>query len=584
MFGELVEWVGGRWDSWVNLITGVGTNHRKTAFEYEPDGRLTDRMLTDLVRGDAFAARIVYALPLEALRQGITVKCGDDPLITARVGERLKRLDVRGKLFRAWGWARQYGGAVIFVGADDGLAPDQPLNWSGIRSIRFLTVVDRRYVQPHTWDREGLSPRFGLPELYRFMRTSAGGGTYTGVVHHSRLIRFDGALVDDETRNANQGWGDSELQRVTDKLRQFNAAYGAAGTLMQDSSQGVMKLKNLWSLIASDKQGLLKKRLEIMELARSVGRTVLMDMEEEFDRVESGLLAGVPAVLDSFAVLLAGAVPMPVTVLMGRSPAGLNATGESDMRGWYDTVKAERTNTLAPRAETLVRMVLRAQDGPTGGQEPAQWSIDFPSLWQLSPGEEQEIRSKQAQTDSTYISAGVLTAEEVAANRFRSDGYSTETNIDLAVRRAAIEADNAGEGGTAPADGGASEGIMDVVERVGTRAIDRAAGIGLLTTQFGLTAEQAEAVMGETGRSHFTTPAPEHAAEMDALKAQHASAQASARGAKQMLARVLERNRKGELVLGNVIAAKPTETQPGDVLEEGDVVAVPTDAPEGGAT
>lgn len=576
---EFFSAVGARFDSWVNLITGVGTNHRKTAFEYEPDGRLTDRMLTDLVRGDAFARRIVFALPQEALRQGITVKCGDAP-VQSRIAERMKGLAVRGKLLRAWGWARQYGGAVIFVGADDGQKPDQPLAWDRIKSIRFLTVVDRRYVLPHTWVRDGLSPRFGQPELYRFSRTSAGGGTDTSVVHHSRLIRFDGALVDDETRNANQGWGDSELQHVMDKLRQFNAAYGAAGTLLQDSSQGVLKMQKLFALLAADKQGILKKRLELMELARSVGRSILVDADSEsYERVEAGVLGGVPPVLESFALLLAGAVPMPVSVLMGRAPAGLNATGEMDMRSWYDSVQSERTNTLKPRAELLMRMILRAEDGPTAGTEPEQWSLEFPSLWQLSPAEEQDIRSKQAQTDVAYVGAGVLTAEEVATNRFRPEGYSTETSIDLEMRDAAMKADRAGEGGTAAPGGEAAEGIMDVVERVGTRAIDRAAGIGLLTTQFKLSPEQAEAVMGETGRTHFTTPEPGHAAEMEALKAQHASAQASARSAKQMLAGVLERNRKGELVVGRVIAAKPSDTEVGDVLEEGDTIAVPTDAP-----
>jgi hypothetical protein len=39
--------------------------------------------------------------------------------------------------------------------------------------------------------------------------------------------------------------------------------------------------------------------------------------------------------------------------------------------------------------------------------------------------------------------------------------------------------------------------------------------------------------------------------------------------------RLPERNRNGELVLGRIIADKPTETEEGDVLEEGDAVAVP---------
>ena len=42
----------------------------------------------------------------------------------------------------------------------------------------------------------------------------------------------------------------------------------------------------------------------------------------------------------------------------------------------------------------------------------------------------------------------------------------------------------------------------------------------------------------------------------------------------QYLARVLERNRAGELVVGSVIAAAPTEVPEGEALEAGDVVQV----------
>jgi 2'-5' RNA ligase len=405
-------------------------------------------------------------------------------------------------------------------------------------------------------------------------------------VHHSRVIRFDGAMTDDERKVANLGWSDSELQRVFSELQQFRGAYAATGALLQDSSQGVLKMKKLYENIVADKQDILKKRLELMELSRSVGRSIMIDMEEDYQRVESGVLAGVPLVVDKFMLLLAGAVPMPVTVLMGQSPAGMNATGESDITLWYDTVRDGTTNVLKPRAERLVRMLLLAKDGPTGGVEPKSWSVQFPSLWQPTPSQEQDLRNKQAQTDQVYIDKGVLTPEEVALNRFRSEGWSAETSIDMEVRRAALEAAEAhaasGAAGGATATetdaAGDPEGMMAVIERVASRAIDRAAGVGVLVTQFGLTPEVADQVMGETGRTYFTAPDHAHAKELDDLRAQHAALERSARGTKQLLARVLERNRNGELVLGNVIAAKPTEVGPGEALEEGDVVAVPADA------
>jgi phage-related protein (TIGR01555 family) len=573
-----------RVDGWLNTVTGVGTNYRRTAFAFESDGRLADPALAALFRSDAYAARICYAVPGAALRQGLTVKCGDDPAIGTGIGTRLDDLGARAGLTETWTWARLFGGALMFVGADDDQDPEKPLNWGAIKSVRFLTVVDKRYAQPRTYVTNPLDPRFNKPETYRFARNGVGGGHDGRVVHHSRIIRFDGALTDDERKVANNGWSDSELQRVFAELQQFRGAYAAAGALLQDASQGVLKLKNLFASIVADKQDILKKRLELMELSRSVGRSIMIDMEEDFSRVESGVLGGVPAVVDKFMLLLAGAAEMPVTVLMGQSPAGMNATGESDITIWYDRIRADQTNVLKPRAERLVRMLLCAKDGPTGGVEPASWSVQFPSLWQPTPSQEQDLRNKQAQTDQIYLTAQVITPEEVATSRFRPEGWSAETSVNLEAREAALEAEAAhaalgATGGTAAeteTDAADPEGVMAVLERVGSRAIARSAGIGVLVTQFGLSPDAAEQVMGETGRTHFTTPDPASARELDDLRAQHAALERSARGTKQILARVLERNRNGELVLGNVIAAKPTEVSPGDVLEEGDVVAVPT--------
>jgi hypothetical protein len=169
----------------------------------------------------------------------------------------------------------------------------------------------------------------------------------------------------------------------------------------------------------------------------------------------------------------------------------------------------------------------------------------------------------------------VLTPEEVAIARFRPEGWSAETTVDLDTRKAALEAD-----ASLPAAGDApgadhADGVAGVIARVAGREIPRDAGVALLAESFGLAPEAAERAMGEAGRSFFTTPEPGHAAELADAQAQVSKLTRSRDGVRGMLARVLERNRSGELVVGRLIAGKPTETEEGDVLEEGDTVAVP---------
>jgi len=576
-----------RMDAWYSELTGTGSTSGRNAYAFRPDARLDDATLEALFHGDPFAAQICSAVPEEGLRKGYAVALGDADA-DARLAARLAALGANALLAEAWTWGRCYGGAMLWVGADDGQRPELPLDAARIKSVPFLTVLSKRELTPERWGTDPASPYLGLPEVYYIQRVG-GAEVQTARVHASRLIRFDGVLTARHLRAANQGWAYSELQRVLTVLTQFNGAFAAVGTLLQDSSQGVFSLKGLMDLVTADRDDIVRKRMRLMEMTRGPGRPIMIDADtEKFERVEVGALSGVAQIADKFMLLLAGAARIPVTILMGQSPAGLNATGDSDIRWFYDRVASMQKNMLQSRIERLVRLLCLAQDGPTGGRLPPI-SVEFASLYQMTPGEEADLRSKQATTDVAYIDKGVLTAEEVAISRFPAAGWSAKTTIDLDVRRAAQDADATGAAAgdpSAPAalpagpDPEHAAGIMDVIERVGSRAIDRTAGIGLLTTTYGMSPEQAEAAMGETGRTHFTTPEPGHAAELAAAKDAAAAAQRSQRATKQLLTRVLERNKAGELVVGRVITGKTPDGAEGDVLEEGDAIAVPAaDAP-----
>ncbi len=578
-----------RMDSWKNLLTSVDSGGGRNNFVFQREYRIDDQTLEDMFHGDAYAARIVSAVPEDALRRGFRIKCGDSVIETA-IQSNLEEHHLQSKVTHAWTWAKLFGGAVIFVGADDGRDPSWPLDLGTIASVRFLTVCDKREVFPMTYVTDSLSPRFGEPATYRFSRI---GGSTVDVrsVHASRMIRFDGALTTRRRRAQNQSWSESELQRIVDRLRQFNGNSAAMATLLQDASQAVFKIKNLMGMIASDKSDMVKKRLELMDMARSVSRAIMVDAEgEDFTRVETGTLTGVAEVLDKSCLILAGAAGMPVTRLMGQSPAGLNATGDSDVRWWYDRVDAQRTSEAQPAIERIVRILMRAKNGPTGGVEPQNWSLEWPSLYQPSDAETADIRAKQASVDVQYITAGVLTPAEVKSSRFRGDGYSLETAVEPVVAAAivdgapAVSALTAGQVGAAPLPTPTPidhTPALEIVAQVAARKVPRASGIAAMTAAIsGLSADQAEAIMGETGNTFFTAPDPADEAELQALKSEYQKAHASLRSTKQMLTRVLEQNRNGQLVVGSPIAAaQPTVLAEGEALQPGDVIEVPVGDP-----
>ena len=214
---------------------------------------------------------------------------------------------------------------------------------------------------------------------------------------------------------------------------------------------------------------------------------------------------------------------------------------------------------LRPKLHRVLQLILRSKEGPTGGQVPDALQITFPPLWQLTPTEEATRRKTVAETDVAYVEAGIVTAEEVAASRFRPEGWSAETQVDMDVRRGMQGADKAAADGKLLADpsrGGDHAGAVgDVVARVAGREIPRDAGVAQLQASLGLSPEEAEAAMGEAGRSFFTKPDPSDAATQAARDADHAKLQRSAASLKNVLRRVLAKNKAGELVQGSPVTA-----------------------------
>jgi hypothetical protein len=90
---------------------------------------------------------------------------------------------------------------------------------------------------------------------------------------------------------------------------------------------------------------------------------MLIDADgEEFKR-EALSFGSIPDTLDRFCNLFASVADMPVTLLMGQAPAGLNATGDSDIRWFYDHISHKQEEEVIPPAERLVRMLFAAEGG-----------------------------------------------------------------------------------------------------------------------------------------------------------------------------------------------------------------------------
>ena len=401
-------------------------------------------------------ARAIVRKPVEhAFRRGFDLRinadegdAGDDQDRVAAVTEALDALKAIERLRDADTWGRLYGGCLVILGADDGRAPNRPLDEKNLKRIRFLNVVDRSAVYIQQTYVDPTLPNFGEPELYRITArvTGHGGRAFAvgTVVHESRVLVFGGAPTSVQKKAQNGGWDLSVLDPVRDVLRDYEAAWRATGAMLHDKSLRVFLIQGIAGLLDSNREdgkAGVNARMKIVDRMVSVVRGLVLDSDGEDVKYIERSLVGVPEVIEKEALRLAGAADIMFTVLFGRSPAGMNATGVSDLQLWDDKVEAHQRERVQPPLERLLRLLFLSKDGPTGGREPEGWSIAWRPLRQMTEKEQAELRKIVADTDAVYITAQVVTPEQVALSRFGGEAWSMETTVDRDHLEALLEAD-----------------------------------------------------------------------------------------------------------------------------------------------
>ncbi len=443
-----------RLDDWKNYFTGMGVmgaDKRVGAGFYLHN--LSFDQLKDLYLGDDLAARAVDTIPKEALRQGYDLAVSNtddegpavDPAeLAAAVTQKLDVLGADEYLETAGCYERAFGGGAILLGVNDGQADmTQPLNLNRARSLDWLTPLEARELMPLYAYADPRAPKYGQPEIYQLMSRAvlpSFSGNYsstTMLVHESRLIVFPGIRVSRyQVTTTRGGWGESVLSRVYRVLRDFNTAWSSAGVLVTDFAQAVIKIQGLWEALAMDGNQAFQNRLAAMEYGRNVTNAVTIDAQDTYERQQTPM-TGLPDLLEKFAVRLAAACDMPLTLLFGTSPAGLNATGESDVRFFYDRVAAFQKRKLEPALRRICEIIFRT----TGSKKvPEKWHVKFRPLWQDSAKDKAAAMFTQAQADNVWIQAGVLSAEEVASSHWGKGEYDPNLTVDFDAREAQEQA------------------------------------------------------------------------------------------------------------------------------------------------
>jgi phage-related protein (TIGR01555 family) len=404
----------------MNIIAGVASAKDKNKYTHSTmEFVLSDDELESIFADDGLGARIVKLLPDDMFREGWEYDFPDMEEDAAKeiadmYKDVMETINAVSKIKEGFYWARLYNGAVLLIGALDGQSLDAPLKPKRIRSIEYLKVIDRSDIEfgKIQFQLDPEKPRYGLPEFYPISFVTPFGGTEVRQVHYSRIIELHGNKVPaGATRQLSQEqryWGLSVLQNVDEYLKIVGGSISSIGHLLYEFSVGKYKLADLDDILSlSDGEERIKKRMEAMDTTRSVFNSMFFAKDDDFIR-ENVSFTGIPEVLYNIFMLVSACTGYPITRLFGVSPAGLNSTGEGDMRNYYDMVRSLQKSDAEPIVVRLVEIISEWK----GIEEPY---IKWLPLEQLSEEKQAIVEKMKADTEAvkastyqTYINAGIM--------------------------------------------------------------------------------------------------------------------------------------------------------------------------------
>ena len=414
-------------DSFQNPMTrsGVFMPNPLETTEYQLTRFTRDwQTINALYRSHWIVRRIIDVIPEDMLKNGyhILTQLSPDQIKKIVRCDRTTRTSRR--ILEGLKWGRLYGGAgalIMIEGHENQL--DQPLDYDMIMpgSYKGLLVLDRwSGVTPEDKLVSDISdPEFGMPEYY----TVSSDALTVGIrVHHSRILRFMGRPLPYLEQLAETYWGASELEHVIDELKKRDNVSWNIAMLTFMANLRVMKMDGMGQLLATGNENAqmeLYNTIQGMNAMMNNNSLQILDKDDGYE-THQYTFGGIGETYDRFMMDVAGAAETPVTKLFGRSPAGMNATGESDMQNYYDTIEEKQEAELRPVYDKILPIMFIS----TLGGVPDDWDYEFNPIRRPRDDEMADLASKNTDSVTKAFQAGMV-SQRTALKELRQQAEMT---------------------------------------------------------------------------------------------------------------------------------------------------------------
>jgi uncharacterized protein len=428
----------GTHDSFVNFQQRVGrASGNPTArggYAFNPVTRLRVE-LEWAYRSSWIVRKSIDCVADDMVRAGVELGSDMDPKDGDRVLRGMTRQGSWRMLNKGFKWARLYGGAIVVP-----IIPDQnpatPLRIDRIQqgSFKGLAVFDRWQLTPSFGDLVTVEDVFesadevGLPRFYTVMPSAP---VMPGAkVHHSRAWRLTGPDLPYWQQIAENLWDLSSLEPLFDRLVAFDSSTQGAAQLIYRAYLRTLKIKGLKDIMGQDPDSpaytaLVNRVAAIRDFQVNEGFTVVDD--EDSVEALTYTFSGLSDMMLQFGQQISGSTGIPLVRLFGQSPSGLNSTGESDLRTYYDEIAHLQDIQFRGPVDRALRLTAVNQ----GVKLDSDFWFTFRPLWQLTEEAKASVAAQTTQTVADGMQQGIVTSRATALKELKQQSRITGvwTNI-----------------------------------------------------------------------------------------------------------------------------------------------------------
>ena len=429
---------------------GAGTPNLLDSTQYVMSRMTNDfGTLNAMYRDSWIVRRIVDIIPADMLKNWITITSGLAPDLIKKIDVELRRTQLIQKIQEGLCWGRLYGGAIGIMlikgqGSPEQLAMPLALEEMVPGDFKGLMILDRwNGVSPSSELVDDISdPEYGLPDAY--IVTDPVDGTMTRV-HHTRCIRFVGNNLPFWEKQAELYWGASVIESVFDELKKRDNVSWNIAQLTFMANLRVLKMNDIGQTLAAtdpQSQAELYRTLTAQNWLMSNMGIQIMDAADGLE-THQYTFGGLADCYQQFIMDISGAAEIPVTKLFGRSPSGLNATGESDLQNYYDMIGEKQESILRPILNKLLPPFMVSMFGAV----PDDLDFDFNPVSEPSDKERMELAKTGTDNVVAALNAGMISKRTgLQELKQQSERTGVWTNItDEDIEKAPDEIEDPGE-------------------------------------------------------------------------------------------------------------------------------------------